>query len=104
MNLSFIFMVFLLGITGPLGMRAQSTFGIQSSPPTAPPAPPTQPQPSDPNPSKPDEDPEKIKVWVTASGKKYHKSNCRYARGASPITLKEARTKGLDACKICGGH
>lgn len=47
---------------------------------------------------------EEIQVWVTPSGKRYHKSSCRYAKSGSSISLKEARSRGLSACKTCGGH
>jgi hypothetical protein len=40
-------------------------------------------------------------VYVTASGKKYHKQTCRYAKNATPMTRKEAEAKGLTPCKVC---
>jgi len=40
-------------------------------------------------------------VWVTASGKKYHRQDCRYAKTATPITRAEAEAKGLTPCKVC---
>ncbi len=83
-----------------LAFASYSSISVSSQ--TTPPSPPATPPSTEP--SKPDEDPEKVKVWVTPSGKKYHKSTCRYAKDASSITLKEARAKGLTACKTCGGH
>ena len=40
-------------------------------------------------------------VYVTASGKKYHKQDCRYAKNATPTTRAEADAKGLTPCKVC---
>ncbi|MFA5257284.1 MAG: hypothetical protein WC360_03975 [Opitutales bacterium] len=40
-------------------------------------------------------------VWVTASGKKYHRQDCRYAKTATPTTRAEAEAKGLTPCKVC---
>lgn len=42
------------------------------------------------------------KVWVTASGTKYHsKSDCSGMSGAYQITLEEAESRGLTPCKRC---
>ena len=41
-------------------------------------------------------------VYITKTGKKYHKSNCTYLRKSKiKISLKEAKSKGYTACKIC---
>jgi hypothetical protein len=75
-------------------------FGNGAPQPPSPPMPPT-PTPAPAPPEAPDE--EKTLVWVTPSGKKYHKASCRYAKSGSSVTLKEARRRGLTACKSCGG-
>ena len=42
------------------------------------------------------------KVWVTASGSKYHsKSDCGGISGATQISLEEAESRGLTPCKKC---
>jgi hypothetical protein len=41
-------------------------------------------------------------VYVTRTGKKYHREGCRYlVRGKVPMTLKEAKAKGYAPCKVC---
>ena len=45
-------------------------------------------------------------VYVTKTGEKYHKSNCRYLKksvfkGKSKIKLYKARNKGYTPCKVC---
>lgn len=41
-------------------------------------------------------------VWVTKSGTKYHKEGCSALRGGgASMTLKEALSSGLEACKKC---
>lgn len=41
-------------------------------------------------------------VFVTASGKKYHKQGCRHLRAnAKPIALDEAGRKGYSPCSVC---
>ena len=41
-------------------------------------------------------------VWVTKSGTKYHKEGCSALRGAgASMTLEEALSSGLEACKKC---
>lgn len=43
-----------------------------------------------------------IVVYKTSSGAKYHKANCRYAKGkAIEINLSRAIYDGLDPCKVC---
>lgn len=44
-------------------------------------------------------DPAKIVVYITATGKRYHLPNCRYAK--IPSTLKDAKAQGLTPCKFC---
>lgn len=41
-------------------------------------------------------------VYVTSSGKKYHKEGCKYLSSSKiPITLKEAKAKGYTPCSVC---
>ena len=41
-------------------------------------------------------------VYVARTGKRYHRSGCRYlAQGKTPLTLKEAKAKGYTPCKVC---
>jgi hypothetical protein len=41
-------------------------------------------------------------VYITRTGKKYHREGCRYvATSKIPISLKDAKAKGYTACKVC---
>jgi hypothetical protein len=41
-------------------------------------------------------------VYVTRTGKKYHRDGCRYlASSKIPISLRDAKAKGYTACKVC---
>ena len=41
-------------------------------------------------------------VYITRTGKKYHRDGCRYlAASKIPIALKEAEARGFTACKAC---
>lgn len=41
-------------------------------------------------------------VWVTATGSKYHsKPNCGNSKTSTQVSLSEAQSRGLDACKNC---
>ena len=40
-------------------------------------------------------------VFVTYTGKKYHKSGCRYLKSKIPSTVSKAQSNGLTACKVC---
>jgi len=41
-------------------------------------------------------------VYITNTGKKYHRSNCRYLKESKiPISLKEAKSQGYEPCKVC---
>jgi micrococcal nuclease len=41
-------------------------------------------------------------VYVTPSGKKYHRADCRFVRGSgTPISLKDAKARGLTPCLRC---
>ncbi len=42
---------------------------------------------------------------VYASSKKYHRKECRFANKKNdPISLDEAKARGLSPCKICNPH
>ena len=41
-------------------------------------------------------------VYVTKTGEKYHKANCRYLKySQNEITLEKAIALGFEACKVC---
>ncbi|TXK77864.1 hypothetical protein [Mesonia sp. K4-1] len=41
-------------------------------------------------------------VYVTKTGKKFHKSSCRYLKSSKIKTTKaEAKDAGYTACKVC---
>ena len=40
-------------------------------------------------------------VYVTRTGKRYHRDGCRYLRSRIPISLKDAQAKGYTPCKVC---
>lgn len=41
-------------------------------------------------------------VYRTPSGERYHRATCSHVKGkAIPLTLKEAKEKGLTPCKVC---
>lgn len=41
-------------------------------------------------------------VYKTPSGSCYHRASCRYIKsGATSLTVKEAESRGLRACKVC---
>jgi competence protein ComEC len=46
----------------------------------------------------------KAAVYVTHTGKYYHRENCRYwdlAKTKIPLALKEAKKRGYTPCKVC---
>jgi len=48
------------------------------------------------------QDPKTQTVYVTRTGKNYHRDGCRYlAASKIPISLKDAKAKGFAACKVC---
>ena len=48
------------------------------------------------------EDPAKITVYVTRTGKLYHRDGCRYLRQSKiPSTLKDAVERGYGPCSVC---
>lgn len=40
-------------------------------------------------------------VYVTESGKKYHKKDCRLKKGSTGIKLSAAKKKGYKPCEVC---
>lgn len=43
-----------------------------------------------------------VLVYVTQTGNKYHKSECRYlSRSCAPISLEEAALQGYEPCSEC---
>ena len=41
-------------------------------------------------------------VYVTKTGKKYHRATCRYlSRSKISISLKDAKAKGYTPCSVC---
>ena len=41
-------------------------------------------------------------VFITSTGKKYHRANCRYLRQSKiPISLSDAKKQGYTPCKVC---
>jgi competence protein ComEC len=41
-------------------------------------------------------------VYITRTGKKYHRADCRYlAQSKIPIKLSEAKDQGYTPCKVC---
>jgi len=47
------------------------------------------------------QDPKALTVYVTRTGKKYHRDGCRYlATSKIPMSLKDAKAK-YTACKVC---
>ena len=43
-----------------------------------------------------------VTVYITKTGAKYHRSNCRYlSQSKISIGKKQAAAKGYGACKVC---
>jgi len=43
-----------------------------------------------------------VYVYITKTGKKYHRGNCRYLKKSKiKISLKDACKRGLAPCKVC---
>jgi hypothetical protein len=41
-------------------------------------------------------------VYATRTGKKYHRATCGYLRQSKiPVSLKDAKARGLTACSVC---
>jgi hypothetical protein len=48
------------------------------------------------------EEPKAQTVYVTRTGKRYHREACRYlASSKIPMTLKDAKAHGYTPCKVC---
>ena len=48
------------------------------------------------------QDPKTQTVYITRTGKRYHRDGCRYlAASKVASTLKDAKAKGYTACKVC---
>lgn len=42
-------------------------------------------------------------VYITNTGSKYHRGNCRHLKKSKiPISLKKAKSQGFTPCKVCG--
>jgi hypothetical protein len=51
---------------------------------------------------KPSEQPKEQIVYITRTGKRYHRLGCRYLRKtAMPMSLKDAKQQGYTPCKVC---
>lgn len=43
-----------------------------------------------------------VTVYITKTGEKYHRSNCRYLKKSKiSISLSDAKKNGYTACKVC---
>ena len=41
-------------------------------------------------------------VYITRTGKKYHRDGCQYLRSSRiPTSLKDAKANGYTACSVC---
>jgi hypothetical protein len=50
----------------------------------------------------PQTQPKEQTVYITKTGKKYHRDGCRYLRSSRiPITLKDAKANGYSPCTVC---
>jgi hypothetical protein len=48
------------------------------------------------------QDPQSVTVFITKTGKKYHRDGCRYLRQSRiPVALKDAKANGYTACSVC---
>jgi micrococcal nuclease len=47
-------------------------------------------------------DSNQVTVYVTRTGRKYHRAGCRYlSKSCIPMTLEEARSRGYSPCSVC---
>ncbi len=45
---------------------------------------------------------QQVTVYITRTGKKYHRGGCRYLRKSkTPVALQDARRRGLTPCSVC---
>ena len=43
-----------------------------------------------------------VTVYITKSGRKYHRSSCRYlGKSRIPISLEDAKLRGYSPCSVC---
>ena len=48
------------------------------------------------------QDPQSVTVYITKTGKKYHRDGCRYlSQSKIKTTLKDAKANGYTPCKVC---
>jgi competence protein ComEC len=48
------------------------------------------------------EEPRSQIVYITRTGKKYHREGCRYlAMSKFPVSLRQAKDRGYTPCKVC---
>jgi hypothetical protein len=40
-------------------------------------------------------------VYITRTGKRYHRDGCRYLLSRIPMSLRDAQAKGYTPCKVC---
>jgi len=49
-----------------------------------------------------EDEPEEVTVFITKTGAKYHRDNCRYlSKSKIPISLTEAKRQGYTPCSVC---
>jgi micrococcal nuclease len=49
-----------------------------------------------------DENTEEVTVYITKTGKKYHRGDCEWLYASRiAVTLKEAKKRGYEPCKVC---
>jgi hypothetical protein len=46
-------------------------------------------------------EPKGITVYTTKTGSKYHRAGCSYLKSSIPISLAEAKARGLGPCSRC---
>lgn len=83
--------------------ESTTTEATITEPPTTEP-PTTEPPTTEPPTTEPPttEVPNTPKVWVSNTGSKYHsQSSCSNMKNPRQISLNDAKTRGLDACKKC---
>ncbi len=42
-----------------------------------------------------------VTVYISDSGKRYHRANCTYLKSSTPISLAEAKSEGYSPCSKC---
>jgi len=51
--------------------------------------------------SKVNDNKKSVQIFITRTGKKYHRDGCRYLKSRIPSTINDAISKGLTACSVC---